>query len=520
MIWRVTDPQGDEAAKIRWELPQYTRGVVLDLGCGSRKAFPHFIGVDNGHHEAAFGIPVRPDVYLPSCERLPLFADESVDAVFSSHLLEHIEDYKRALREWWRVIKKGGHLVLYLPHKDFYPNIGQEGANPDHKHDFAPEHIVAAMHEAASGWDLVRNEDRNAEREYSFFQVYRKLHGKTQAFSHRMSPPVKTAGVVRYGAFGDLLMASSVCAGLKAQGFHVTLYSSPPGVDVVLQDPHIDGFYVQDKDQVPNGNLGEFWANEKKKFDRWVNLSESVEGTFLAMQDRIHVHWPKAVRHDMMNRNYLEFAHALAEVPHRPQVAFYETPEEERWARSERRKLPPGPVLLWAMAGSSVHKVWAGMDTVLARIMLTYTDASVVLTGSKEATILQAGWEHEPRVVKTAGKWSIRQTLAFAKLAADVVIGPETGVLNSVSHTAGIAKIIFLSHSSAENLTRDWVNTQVMVPDAKAVDCYPCHTLHYTWAHCRKHEQSGTAMCQVSIEPDTVWAAVKRALAAQLEAVA
>ncbi|MBA0086152.1 MAG: hypothetical protein HRJ53_14285, partial [Acidobacteria bacterium Pan2503] len=78
MIWRVTDPQGDEAAKIRWELPQYTRGIVLDLGCGTRKAFPHFVGVDNGHHEAAFGIPVRPDVFLPSCERLALFADESV----------------------------------------------------------------------------------------------------------------------------------------------------------------------------------------------------------------------------------------------------------------------------------------------------------------------------------------------------------------------------------------------------------------------------------------------------------
>ncbi|MBA0088325.1 MAG: hypothetical protein HRJ53_25350, partial [Acidobacteria bacterium Pan2503] len=428
-------------------------------------------------------------------------------------LLEHIVEYQRALREWWRVVKKGGYLVLYLPHRDLYPNIGQPGANPDHKHDFAPEDILIAMQEIASGWDLVRNEDRNEDREYSFFQVYKKLHAKGFYFSYRAPKPAKTAGVVRYGAFGDLLMTSSVCAGLKAQGYHVTLYSSPPGVDVIMHDPNIDQFYIQDKDQVPNGNLAEFWAHEKKKFDRWVNLSESVEGSFLAMHDRIQVQWPKAVRHDMMNRNYLEFAHALAQVPHDPQVMFYETDEEARWARAERKRMgADGEIILWALAGSSVHKVWAGMDSIIARLMLRFPKARVVLTGSEMASILQAGWDNEPRVIKTAGKWSIRQTLAFAKLAADVVIGPETGVLNAVSHIARIAKIVLLSHSTHENLTRDWLNTQPIIPDATKVDCYPCHTLHYTWEHCRKHEESGTAMCQVSIEVDTVWEAMKRAL--------
>jgi ADP-heptose:LPS heptosyltransferase/predicted SAM-dependent methyltransferase len=514
MVWRVTDPQGDEAAKIRWEIVPYTRGLVLDLGSGSQKAFPHFIGVDNGHHQAAFGIPVRPDVYLPTVERLNVFATESVDAVFSSHCLEHIEDYRKALREWWRVIKVGGHLVLYLPHKAFYPNIGQKGANPDHKHDFAPEDIVSAMMEAADGWDLVRNEERNLGREYSFFQVYKKLPTKrTRLFSARSPRPQKTAGVIRYGAFGDLLIASSVLAGLKAQGFHTTLYSSPPGSDVVLHDPNIDRIYMQDKDQVPNGNLGEFWANEKPKYDRWVNLSESIEGSFLAMHDRIQTQWPKAVRHQFMNYNYLEFAHSVAQVPHVPHVMFYETEDERQWVRYMRRKMGHGEVIVWATAGSSVHKTWAGMDTIIARILLTYRDAKVVLVGGNDCVILQAGWENEQRVLKTCGKWSIRESLAFAKLAADLVIGPETGLLNSVSCIPSIAKICLLSHSSHENLTRDWVNTQAIAPDVKQVDCYPCHMLHYTWTNCRKHEESGTAMCQWSIEADTVWDAVKAAFA-------
>jgi hypothetical protein len=57
------------------------------------------------------------------------------------------------------------------------------------------------------------------------------------------------------------------------------------------------------------------------------------------------------------------------------------------------------------------------------------------------------------------------------------------------------------------------VNTQAIAPDVKQVDCYPCHMLHYTWTNCRKHEESGTAMCQWSIEADTVWDAVKAAFA-------
>ena len=55
------------------------------------------------------------------------------------------EHTQAVLREWWRVIRPGGHLVLYLPHKAHYPNIGQPGANPAHKHDFLPEDIVKAM---------------------------------------------------------------------------------------------------------------------------------------------------------------------------------------------------------------------------------------------------------------------------------------------------------------------------------------------------------------------------------------
>jgi SAM-dependent methyltransferase len=128
IVWRATDPQGNEAAKIKWDIVPYTRGRGLDLGCGPHKAFSHFIGVDNNDHARRFGWEIKADVSVATCEKLDLFADKSMDFVFSSHLLEHIEAFEDALREWWRVIKPGGPLVLYLPHKEHYPNIGQPGA--------------------------------------------------------------------------------------------------------------------------------------------------------------------------------------------------------------------------------------------------------------------------------------------------------------------------------------------------------------------------------------------------------
>lgn len=519
MVWKAEDPQGNEVFKCRWDIVPYTRGRVLDIGCGANKGFPHFIGVDNGHHEQ-FGHSVRPDIWSEA-DDLWFAKSQSCDAVFSSHLLEHMPDTEKTLREWVRVIKPEGYLCLYLPHKNFYPHIGTEGANPDHKHDFLPEDIIKVM-ESIGGWDLIENEERNGGQEYSFFQVYKRLRSNNKSLQSWKDPkPAKTAAVVRYGAFGDLMQASSVLAGLKDQGFHVTLYSSPPGSDVVSHDPNIDRMILQDKDQVPNGNLGEFWDHIRKKYDRFVNLSESVEGMFLAMPGRIQHQWPHAVRHKHLNNNYLEFQHELAGVPHVPKVKFYPTDEERQWARKERNKLGRF-VLLWSLAGSSGHKAWPYVDSIVASLLLQYPESHIVLVGGPECKILEAGWENERRVSKTCGKWGIRNSLAFL-YEADMVGGPETGLLNAAA-CMDIPKVVMLSHSSHENLTRDWKNVCALVP--VNTPCYPCHMMHYGWDHCVRNESkscidcdkneivegarccpkhTGSSLCQSNITPQMAW---------------
>lgn len=177
MTWRIDAPQGNEAAKVRWELVPYMRGRALDLGCGPFKVFPHFVGVDNGHHDKMFDWKSRADVLVDSCEKLTLFATEFVDCVFSSHLLEHI-DYEKvpdALAEWMRVLRKGGHLCLYVPDEDEYPKVGETGANPDHKWNVNYDKVVAALEKVDCDWDLIDFQKRNETDEYSLFFVVKKL---------------------------------------------------------------------------------------------------------------------------------------------------------------------------------------------------------------------------------------------------------------------------------------------------------------------------------------------------------
>lgn len=512
MTWTKETSKGNESQKCRWEIVPYTRGRGLDIGCGPLKCFPHFIGVDNCHHEM-FGQVIKPDVRIDTCLDLKLFATEGLDFIFSSHTLEHINpsDVVACLTEWMRVVKVGGHLVLYLPDKKLYPNIGKEGANPDHRWDPDYSSLTSYMEQVPQGWNLVLYQLRDQDDEYSGLYVFQKAPaGHLYSWNTHVKPK-KTAGVIRYGAFGDLLQASSVLAGLKRQGYHVTLYSSPPGVDAIRHDPNIDRLYLQDKDQVPNMCLGEFWAHEAKKYDRFVNLSESVEGTFLAMPGRAQHEWTPDVRHKMLNRNYLEFQHELAGVPHRPQVKFYPTAAESDWARKERAG--KDIVLVWALAGSSVHKAYPYLDPLVARVLITYPEAHIYLVGGPEAKILEGGWENEPRVHKTCGVWNIRQSLAFTQIA-DMVIGGETGVLNSVACEA-MPKVVFLSHSSHENLTRDWVNTTALW--SKDTHCPgrgknlapACHQMHYGWQHCQRGKESGCAQCQEDLHPSRVWDAIR-----------
>lgn len=519
MAWNIKQPYCPESKKIVWEVAPYLRGQGIDVGAGSFKVLPHAISVDNGCDNHMFGIDFKADITVKSAEEMPIFGTHTLDWVYSSHLLEHLEKPEKALKEWWRVLKPKGLLILYLPHEDLYPKVGEEGANPDHKHNLNEQMVIDWMLEVGK-WDLERCERRAEDEEYSFLMVFRK-RDVGHLYSHKDPKPEKTACVVRYGAFGDLMQTSSVLAGLKKAGYHVTLFTSPPGCDVVQHDPHIDKLVLFDVNQVPNADLGPFWEWQRRNFEKFVNLSESVEGSMLAMSGRTAFTWTPAARHAYMNHNYVEFAHKIAGIPHDPQIKFYTTPEERAWVAKQRRHMQQhDQVVMWSLAGSSVHKTWAGLDNIMASILVTFPKSAIVLVGGPEAMMLEAGWENEPRVYRTCGKWPIRQTFAFID-EVDLLIGPETGVMNAAA-CMDVEKVVFLSHSTHENLTRDWKNVTALTslnttcPGRGKNEAPACHTMHFGFSapqgNCKRDEASGTAQCQADILVPDVWAIVEAKL--------
>ena len=328
--------------------------------------------------------------------------------------------------------------------------------------------------------------------------------------------PEKSVCVVRYGGYGDLIHASSVFPYFKEKGYYVTVNTTPRGVDVIRHDPNIDEIFLQETGQVANDDLGPYWKKLGSNFSKLVQFSESVERSLLAVPHDKEYDLDQKERHRIMNVDYFKRMHEIAGADLPPRLCFYPTRLEKKWARRERQKMGLGNfVILWVLSGSSVHKVYTHTDSVVAELMISNPDARVVFVGEQLCQLLEDPWHKEKRVYGRSGKWSIRQTLSFA-YESDVIIGPETGVLNAFAFNKDIPKIMMLSHSSPVNIGGSWENTEVLTP--YDCECYPCHKMHYGWKTCNrvKDERNGMlidgAKCQVNITKDRVYDAIVSAM--------
>ncbi len=84
---------------------KYTKGKGIDIGFGGDLIALNAWGWDFEHGDAQ---------YLNGLE------NEEFDFVYSSHTLEHMPNPAEALKNWYRVLKKGGYLIIYIPHRDLY----------------------------------------------------------------------------------------------------------------------------------------------------------------------------------------------------------------------------------------------------------------------------------------------------------------------------------------------------------------------------------------------------------------
>ncbi|MEX0777517.1 MAG: methyltransferase domain-containing protein [Phycisphaeraceae bacterium] len=190
-----------ETSKCRARLAPYCSGYGADLGPGGDPIVPAAVRIDLPQPYSHVGsLPVQ--LGGDACD-LVWFRDNVLDYIYTSHLLEDYEDTQAPLREWLRVLKPGGRLIIFCPDEQVYRrhcvSTGQP-YNVAHKHaDFSLQFVkrilldlggVRIIHENplvdVYSWELVVEKTGDAGGRRSGAAA-RALPASTRMTSHAAS---------------------------------------------------------------------------------------------------------------------------------------------------------------------------------------------------------------------------------------------------------------------------------------------------------------------------------------------
>lgn len=121
-------------------------GKGYDIGCMKKEwAFPDAIAIDETFNDEWHA------------NNLP---EKGVDYIFSSHCLEHIENWVDTMDYWYNTLKFGSVLFLYLPHYD--QEYWKPWNNRKHLHIFSPTIIKDYMKDKGYKNIFVSERDLNS----------------------------------------------------------------------------------------------------------------------------------------------------------------------------------------------------------------------------------------------------------------------------------------------------------------------------------------------------------------------
>lgn len=113
----------DMVFRLIQELKLPRTAAILEIGCSGGPllqrlesvGYPNLTGIDVS--EAGVAVARQRGISNVSCmDGAHLdFPDASFDLVVASDVLEHIKDEAQALREWTRVLRPGGQLLVFVP---------------------------------------------------------------------------------------------------------------------------------------------------------------------------------------------------------------------------------------------------------------------------------------------------------------------------------------------------------------------------------------------------------------------
>ncbi len=111
--------------KLIYSLLQSEEQIKLELGAGKRKM----------KGWATIDMNDSCDIFMDLRSPIP-FPDNSVDQIYSSHVLEHFyyQDLVNLVAECYRVLKKSGSFKVAVPNAKIYLDAYLNKADSNHKH--------------------------------------------------------------------------------------------------------------------------------------------------------------------------------------------------------------------------------------------------------------------------------------------------------------------------------------------------------------------------------------------------
>lgn len=339
------------------------------------------------------------------------------------------------------------------------------------------------------------------------------------------------AGICRLGGVGDNLLAASTLRPLKRMGYKIEVITSESSHTVFLNNPFIDKLTVKQDGEIPGGAEWQKWfVARSKEYDIFAHLSHSCEVRHALLVDQTAFWASPAYRRKLCAGSYLETAHDIVGVPYDFGPLFFPTEEEKDRAVKTRDEQIGGRYLAWVIAGSRIDKIYPYAAMAIARI-IKELDIPVMMVGvgGKQFEMAKQIMEHVRRQNGTGDKdhklhlalspdnadpgghqhWSIRRSLTQV-LASDLVVTPDTGVAWAAAMEP-MPKIVMVSHASAENITKHWVETTTLAADPTRVFCHPCHRLHNDISTCTPNKDGGhAAACISDISVETILENVSR----------
>lgn len=161
-----------------------------------------------------------------------------------------------------------------------------------------------------------------------------------------------------------------------------------------------------------------------------------------------------------------------------PAPRFDPPARDSAWAKNERSRLGPGPLVVAHISAGTAAKRWPAShwQEFLGRLLLELPDVHLAIVGGESDRALadeifgQRDW---PRVTDFVGRLSICRLAALLE-QADCFVGADSGPAH-LARAVGARAVVMFSGTNDPSIWRPAGDARVLDVLSSPADCAPCH---------------------------------------------